>query len=252
MYATPARSTSWWRSTTPRRGRRAPPWTGTANVAERVAVHGVLGGATEGTPVSGVIATFTDPLPGLVSSNFAATIDGDGNVRHRDHDTGANGPLLGLGLAYLHRRGLVGVGGRVRPAHPDLGLGVGDDDAPRRQHDVPTGSPVAIGAIRWYRVLGDLSRPSRMSTRAAPSRIFSATIDWVTAEHLVAGALLLRVARRCSPSRDTYAAPGTFSVTVHLAEKAPGSAAAGVVSAATVAPVSAAGARAAPRGASPT
>ena len=208
----------------------------TANVAERVAVHGVLGGATEGTPVSGVIATFTDPLPGLVASNFAATIDwGDGNSG-TGTITGANGSFSVSGShAYTDEASSVSVVVSVRHVQT-AASGSATMTFPVADADVLTGSPVAIGATAGTAFSGTVATFSDAYTGSSISD-FSATIDWGDGGAPVAGVVVAGGSGAFAVSgTHTYAAPGTFSVNVHLAEKAPGSASAGVVSAATVAP----------------
>ena len=208
----------------------------TANVAERVAVHGVLGGATEGTPVGGVIATFTDPLPGLVPANFAATIDwGDGNAG-TGTITGANGSFSVSGShTYTDEALSVSVVVSVRHIQTSA-AGSATMTFPVADADVLTGSPVAIGATAGTAFSGTVATFSDAYTGSNASD-FAATIDWGDGGAPVAGSVSAAGPGAFAVAgTHTYAAPGAFSVTVHLAEKAPGSAAAGVVSAATVAP----------------
>ncbi len=209
----------------------------TANVAESVAVQGTLGGATEGTAVNGTIATFTDPLPGLVASNFAATIDwGDGTPLRSGTITGASGAFSVAG-AHTYADEASSVSVVVTVTHTQtLAAGSATMTFPVADADMLSGTPVSIAATAGTAFSGTVATFSDAYTGSAVSD-FSATIDWGDGGASVAGTVVAGGPGAFSVAgTHTYAAPGVFGVTVHLAEEAPGSASAGVVSAATVVP----------------
>jgi uncharacterized repeat protein (TIGR01451 family) len=208
----------------------------TANVAERVEVTGTLTGATEDAPVSGVLATFTDPIPSLAPSDFTATIDwGDGTSLGQGTIGQANGPFTVSGThTYGDEASSVSV--VVTVTHTATGRsGSATMTLPVAEGDALTGSAVSIAATAGTPFSGKVASFSDTNVNADPSD-FSATIDWGDGSAPTAGT----IAAGAPGSMDvagthTYSAAGSFTVTVTIADDPPGTATETVAGTATVA-----------------
>jgi len=208
----------------------------TANVAERIAVAGSLGGATEGTPVHGVLATFTDPVPGLAAGDFAATIAwGDGTAPSSGTIAGGAGSFT-VAATHTYAHEAPSVSAVVSVTRPASGAaGSATMTFPVANADVLIGTPVAIAATAGEAFSGTVARFSDAYT-STPASGLAATIDWGDGTASSAGSVGGSAGAFVVSGTHTYGSEGSFPVTVRLAEIAPGTASATVVGAATVAP----------------
>ena len=211
----------------------------TANVAEGIAVHGTLSGATEGTPLNGVSrrsaircqasARRTSPprSTGATARRCAPARSRDSNGSFSvagSHTYADEAPSVSVVVTVTHTQTSVAGSATMTFSVADA--------------DVLSGTPVGIDATPGTPWSGTVARFADAFTGSAASE-FTATIDWgdggapvvgIVGAGGSAGAFVVTGAH-------TYAAPGTFDVRVHLAEVTSGGASANVVSAATVAAV---------------
>jgi len=207
--------------------------TSTANVAGAgLNAFPVTFAATEGTSFSGTVATFTDSRAGALVGDFSATINwGDGTTTAGTVTSTGPGVFAVSGTHTYADEGAFSVPVQVTDNVSHLTANT-TSTANVAEGDVLTGHPVAFAATAQVPFTGTVATFTDTFTGNVPAD-FTAAINWgdatVTAGTVTGGGGTFSVS-----GTHTYAAGGHYTVTVTLADDAPGTATATAVSTANV------------------
>jgi PKD repeat protein len=213
---------------------------GTAQVAEGDVLTGtgLTIPATEGTAVSGTIATFTDTFTGNTAADFTATIDwGDGTTT-AGTVTGSGSTFSVNGTHTYADEGNFTVSVALTDINDDgsgqaTATATATSTANIAEADALTGTGTTLAATEGTAVSGTVATFTDTFSGNTASD-FTATIDWgdgtTTSGTVTGGGGLFAV-----NGTHTYADEGNFTVTVTLADDAPGTATATATSTVMVA-----------------
>jgi PKD repeat protein len=206
--------------------------TSTAKVAAGLAVNAVNITATEGTPFNGTVATFSDADTNLNAASFVATVNWGDGTTSAGTVSGASGSFTVAGQHTYADEGSFTTTVTVTETAGGGATASGSATATVAEADALSGSPVAINAQQGVAFTGTVATFTDAYTGNVASD-FVATINWgdgnTTAGTVSGGGGAFTVT-----GTHTYAATGPFTVTVTLADDAPGTAAATVTSPANV------------------
>jgi hypothetical protein len=217
-----------------------PPGTATATVTSTAHVGGVGLAVTavnvstaEGAPFNGTVATFSDSDTSRTPASFTSSIHwGDGTAPTVGTITGGAGSFTVTGQHTYADEGTSTTTVTVTETGPGGATSTGTGSASVTETDGLSGTPATITAQAAAPFNGTVATFTDTDTANVASD-FVATIDWgdgTTSPGTVAGG-----GGTCTVSGShTYAASGTFTVTVTLADDAPGTATAAVASTANV------------------
>ena len=206
--------------------------TSTAHVASGLAVTATNFSVAESAPFNGTVATFSDANTALTAASFIATIAwGDGTTT-AGTITGASGSFTVSGQHTYADEGsftdtvtVTEIGGGATAS--------GSGTATVTEADVLSGTPRTFTALANVPFTGAVATFTDADTANVASD-FTATINWgdgtTTPGTVAGGAGSFTVS-----GTHTYAASGSYAVTVTLADDAPGTATATVTSTANVA-----------------
>jgi hypothetical protein len=206
--------------------------TSTAKVASGLSVTAVNISASEGAPFNGTVATFSDSNGKTTPASFTASIDwGDGTTT-AGTITGGPGSFTVTGQHTYADEGTFTTTVTVTETGPGGATASGSATATAAEADALSGTPVTFSPQQGVPFTGTVATFTDADTANVASD-FTATIDWgdgnTTAGTVTGGAGAFTVS-----GTHTYAASGPFSVTVTLADDAPGTATASVTSTANV------------------
>jgi len=191
--------------------------------------------ATEQSPFSGTVATFTDSDPSAMADSFVAVIDwGDGSsTSFGTITTNGSGGFDVSGQHTYDDEGSFTATVIIAEQEPGTGTATVMDTATVAEADVLSGTPRSFAAppgASFTTVVADFT--DALTTAVASD--FMATIDWgdatTSAGTVSGGGGSFQVS-----GTHTYATTGTFSVKVTLSDDPPGTATANVTSTAQVA-----------------
>jgi hypothetical protein len=207
--------------------------TSTAHVAgSGVAVTGTNVSAQEGMAFNGTVATFSDSDTSKTAASFTSTIAwGDGTTT-AGTITGSSGSFTVSGQHTYADEGSFTTTVTVTEIGPGGATGSGSGTATVADTDVLSGTPGTVSAQAATSFTGIVATFTDTNTTNVASD-FAATIDWgdgtTSAGTVAGGGGTFNVS-----GTHTYAAAGTFTVTVTLADDAPGTATATAASTANV------------------
>jgi hypothetical protein len=190
--------------------------------------------ATEQSPFSGVVATFTDDDPNATPDSFVAVVDwGDGSSTIGTITSNGGGGFDVSGQHTYADEGSFAVTVTITDQEPGTGFAQATDTATVNEADVLSGTPRTFAAPPNASFTTTVATFSDALTTAVAGD-FTATIDWgdatTSAGTVSGGGGSFQVS-----GTHTYAGTGTFSVKVTLSDDAPGTATASVTSTAQVA-----------------
>jgi hypothetical protein len=194
----------------------------TANVSETLIVTPVTFTPTEGTSFSGTVATFTDAAPGLMASDFTATITwGDGTTSSSTIG-GSNGSFTVTGTHTYSDEGSESVTVAVSRIPPGTAMGTSLTTISVAEGDALTASPVTFSVVQgtsFTSTVGTFSDTLLTNTSAD----FTATITWgdgTTSTGTVSGSNGVFTVT----GTHTYSTAATFTVAVTLTDDGTGTA----------------------------
>ena len=200
--------------------------TSTANVGEG---SFVLSGVTpitipEGTFFNGVVATITDPNTTDLANAFSATIDwGDGQVTTGIITGPAGGPFNVIGMHTYADEMSGSINVTVSEPSANFTLGPNPDSITVTEADVLNGNTTLSTAVAGAPVSGQVASFSDAYTGNVASD-FTATINWGDGSPVTAGTVTGGGATYGVSGSHTYAAGGSFTLSVTLTDDAPGTA----------------------------
>lgn len=203
--------------------------TGTALAS--LTVTGVPVSVREGTAFSGAVANFTDTDAAQNASNFTATIAWGDGTSSAGTITGSAGTFAVTGSHTYADEGAFTVQVTVDDAANTL-TGSGSSTATVEESDVLTGTGLAITAHQGSPFSGPVATFSDAFT-VNTAADFTATIAWGDGV-ITAGTVSGTAGGYTVSGSHTYAAAGTFPVSVTLTDDAPGTATATVLGSAAV------------------
>jgi hypothetical protein len=213
--------------------------TGTARVASGLAVTAVAVAAREGQPFSGTVATFSDANGARTAASFTASIDwGDGTPTTAGTVVGSSGSFTVTGQHTYADEGTFTTSVTVAEIGPGGATASGSASAAVAESDALSGTPVAFSAHQGAAFTGAVATFTDADAGNVAAD-FAAIIQWgdgtTSAGTVTGGGGSFTVS-----GSHTYMGSGPVSVTVTLADDAPGTAAASVTSTVDVTPNAAA------------
>jgi len=207
--------------------------TSTAHVASGLAVTATNFSVAESAPFNGTVATFSDSNTALTVASFAATIAwGDGTTT-AGTVSGASGSFTVTGQHTYADEGSFTDTVTVTEVGGGGATASGSGTATVTEADVLSGTPRSFPALANVSFTGTVATFTDADT-ANVAGDFTATINWgdgnTTPGTVSGGAGTFTVS-----GTHTYAASGSYPVTVTLTDDAPGTATATVTSTANVA-----------------
>jgi len=190
--------------------------------------------ASEQATFNGAVATFTDDNPSAAPGDFVAVIDwGDGSATSIGTITESAGTFTVSGAHVYADEGTFSATVTITEQEPGTGFASVTDTATVAEADVLSGTPITFAAPPGVSFTRTVATFTDTLTSAVASD-FTATIDWgdatTSSGTVTGGSGSFQVS-----GTHTYAATGTFSVQVTLADDAPGTATATATSTAHVA-----------------
>jgi hypothetical protein len=213
------------------RGGASAQASGTAIVADApLTANGATLSATEGTSLSGVVATFTDANPNGSPADFQATISwGDGQSSAGMISAGSAGGFTVSGTHSFAEEGTYTIGVQVT----DAGGAVANASSTATVADAPlTATAVPVSAIEGAAFSGTVATFTDANPNA-PASDFTATITWATGQTSAGTVMLSPAGGFVVIGSFTYAEEGAYPVGVAITDQ--GGATAQVTSSATVA-----------------
>jgi hypothetical protein len=216
-----------------------PPGTATAKVTSTAQVTAGLFvtandfSTPEAAAFNGTVATFADSDLSKTPASFTVTINWGDGTSSAGTVSGGPGSFTVTGQHTYADEGAFSFTVTVTETGPGGATASSSATATVTEADALSGSPVAINATASLPFSGPVATFTDTNTANVPGD-FTATIDWgdgtTTAGVVSGGGGTFTVS-----GTHTYAAAGSFPVTVTLAEDAPGTATAAVTSTANVA-----------------
>ena len=205
--------------------------TDTANVTNGFTVTAVPFTATEGVSFIGVVASGADANKS--ATTLAATIDWGDGTSAAGVVTGPPSSFTISGSHTYPDEGTFTVQVTVTETSGGAGMATGSASATVSEADVLTGHAVAVNAQEAVLFSGTVATFTDTNTSNTVAD-FTATINWGDGTPVSAGTVTGSAGNFSVSGSHTYATSGPFTITVTLADDAPGTATATVSSVATV------------------